>query len=1843
MIFTFYSYKGGVGRSLALAHVAHALAERGLRVLAVDFDLEAPGLERYCFAGSDSVKTAREHRGLIDLIMAYRRTLTSTAAFEARAFRDWKQYVLTVRNPVNAQGGRLELMTAGRRASPEQLRDYSLTVRTFDWLDFFHNWNGDAFFKWLRDEWTRADIGYDVVLVDSRTGVTEMGGVCAYQLADVAVLLCAPNEQNLDGTLDVMRDFGSPGVLGLRGGRPLKLLAVPTRLEQKHPLRDSFLKHFAELLGPPALGPDVPVTYADLALPYLPAFAIAEPVVGGPPGSAGDDERAAYAMLTASMRRLADALTLLAAPASRLGQQGAQALASLRGDERPQGVALEADTSRRSAGYDFFIDCGADDVKAGTELAQLLRSRNLEVFIDTGSISMGEDWAAEIERALDYSACLLVCFGKASASRGRTSLLKRARGSSRRVLIVPVLLPRGSEGALHSFGLEGQQRVDLRRGMDAASIEPLIAARRRASNERPARGTVEHANPYRGALPYGEDDARLLFGREEEIRQLVEALASSSVVWVDGAAKVGKTSLVLAGVLPAWRARAGASAAQVLIQVHDAALGQAWPQWSAPAAASGRPKNRQSSQQRKVNAAPAEELIVIDHCDDFGAAPVDEARLQRNAALHQLIPGTGAQRRLLIVARSPDLADANNSALALTQGRQMRQFTVQRLDGMAWRQAITEPAQMAGHLLENGLAERLTEGAGTARSALLQAQLALAALWDMRSEGWLTNRALDALGHLAGVFKRHLDASLAALDAADRRAATVLCQALCQLEARDGVPLAAPLPWSQARTPAALAAVGAERLRDRLAAFGLIDLWHDASPPPGADGLQVALARSDARSFFGDETWAAERDFMAWRGRMAPALLQWRHGGRQPGALLPEGALAEAARWMGLRRDALTAAELDFVESSLDALRLRSPSQQTRGVALPASAAADAGRASGGAHEPLRVSVLNGDLRFVAGPLMLGHYRCSRLTGTEAIADRQLGGSLSRALDSGVYPDQPGLHHLFDNAVADRGNPLAMARPAAVLVVGLGEEGRLRSADLVHSVRQAVLALLARQPPSGPGPVALSTTLMGTGAVGVGTSSCAQLVAQGVQEASQLSRAGGGATVDALQFVELFHDRASEAWRALRQECLQRPQAMTLGFGVETGSGALRRAMLSSYRGVAYDVISTSMPSVEGQAIEFVVTTSRARSEIRAHTAQTGLLRKLVAKASNDATVAADLRRTLFKLLVPAELGSVLGGTDPLVLEVDSLTAGMPWEMLDTSAAGSAVDGLPWAIRTQLIRRLHTVEFRVHPTGTATDDNVLVIGEPMGPPPFAVALPGARREARAVAKVLAATGAGRSVVRLVEQQDAQSVLGSLLERPWRILHIAGQGDPSHHGGVVLSEPGALLGAKEIAALRTLPELVFINCGHLASIAPATESANRAEFAADIGLQLIRAGVRCVVMGGWALADAPAELFATTFYSRLLVGMRFAEAVAAARKAAWEAHPESSTWAAYQCYGDPDWVFRAATFDAALAGPDGGDGGGGFDEIASPVDLALALETLAVRAGSSAAAGASAHQVRMLEDRYAQAWGGIGAVAEAFGLACAEARATDRAIAWYRRALGAHDGSASFNVAERLGKLLVRRAAGQADAMRGRADLEAAITHLDRLVALQPTPGREMLLASAWKQLAIILVAGGQVTDTLAAERRKALHAMARHYGNAERIAGEAGLPCLPDAGTNALGAELALALLEGRALHMDPARIAAVESALSSRLADTPDFHSAVAPIAFRVLLACAKHRLSTEAAVLTRQYRDLHARIPSRELWRPVCAEAALTLDAYARSAGAAESRAAGGVLMTLRELAGT
>lgn len=71
VIYTFYSFKGGVGRSMALANVAALLAKWGYSVLVVDWDVEAPGIERFFARDNPGLQDLRANTpGVLDLVQA---------------------------------------------------------------------------------------------------------------------------------------------------------------------------------------------------------------------------------------------------------------------------------------------------------------------------------------------------------------------------------------------------------------------------------------------------------------------------------------------------------------------------------------------------------------------------------------------------------------------------------------------------------------------------------------------------------------------------------------------------------------------------------------------------------------------------------------------------------------------------------------------------------------------------------------------------------------------------------------------------------------------------------------------------------------------------------------------------------------------------------------------------------------------------------------------------------------------------------------------------------------------------------------------------------------------------------------------------------------------------------------------------------------------------------------------------------------------------------------------------------------------------------------------------------------------------------------------------------------------------------------------------------------------------------------------------------------------------------------------------------------------------------------------------------------------------------------------
>jgi MinD-like ATPase involved in chromosome partitioning or flagellar assembly len=186
-IVTFYSYKGGVGRSMALANAAVMLARRGLRVLAVDWDLEAPGLERYF----DYFELSLTNGGLLPFLVEQLARLEEGEPAHPERYRD-HLWSIDVDAPHP-----LSLLGSGRAENAS----YIATLEQFSWNAFFERGGGD-FLEQLRRLW-RDD--FDVVLIDSRTGMSDAGGICTIQMPDVLVAMFTMNYQSVLGVADVVK------------------------------------------------------------------------------------------------------------------------------------------------------------------------------------------------------------------------------------------------------------------------------------------------------------------------------------------------------------------------------------------------------------------------------------------------------------------------------------------------------------------------------------------------------------------------------------------------------------------------------------------------------------------------------------------------------------------------------------------------------------------------------------------------------------------------------------------------------------------------------------------------------------------------------------------------------------------------------------------------------------------------------------------------------------------------------------------------------------------------------------------------------------------------------------------------------------------------------------------------------------------------------------------------------------------------------------------------------------------------------------------------------------------------------------------------------------------------------------------------------------------------------------------------------------------------------------------------------------------------------------------------------------------------------------------------------
>jgi hypothetical protein len=287
-IVTFYSFKGGTGRTMALANVAWILAANGKRVLIADWDLESPGLHRFFQPFMEARASGRP--GIIDLVRRYawamagaeidpealqsagwpgKAALPATSARVDEHIGLLDDYVIPISWQFPDQGA-LHFLSPGKQNNG----DYQAALSSLDWDNFYENLHGERFMAALR---TYLKSKYDYVLIDSRTGHGDVADICTMHLPDMVIDCFTLTNQGIEGAAMIARKIQN------HPDRDITILPIPMRIDHTGRAKTGMGLTYAasQFAGLPAeMSEEERRDYWDtVAVPYQPSPAYEETLV----------------------------------------------------------------------------------------------------------------------------------------------------------------------------------------------------------------------------------------------------------------------------------------------------------------------------------------------------------------------------------------------------------------------------------------------------------------------------------------------------------------------------------------------------------------------------------------------------------------------------------------------------------------------------------------------------------------------------------------------------------------------------------------------------------------------------------------------------------------------------------------------------------------------------------------------------------------------------------------------------------------------------------------------------------------------------------------------------------------------------------------------------------------------------------------------------------------------------------------------------------------------------------------------------------------------------------------------------------------------------------------------------------------------------------------------------------------------------------------------------------------------------------------------------------------------------------------------------------------------------
>ena len=451
-------------------------------------------------------------------------------------------------------------------------------------------------------------------------------------------------------------------------------------------------------------------------------------------------------------------------------------------------------------------------------------------------------------------------------------------------------------------------------------------------------GEAELRNPYKGLHAFLEADADDFFGREQLVADLVERVVAERFLAVVGPSGSGKSSVVLAGLVPEIRARGWniavmAPGAYPLEELEAALLRiAANPPASLKEQLDADELGLLRAVKRVLPDDGSELLLVVDQLEEVFTLVEDEERRARFLSSLELAVRDPRSRLRVVVTLRADFYDRPLLHRGFGEVMRDRVEPVLPLSLDELEHAIAGPAKRVGAALEEGLLGRIVADVVDEPAALPLLQYALTELHERREGSTLTRRAYEAIGGISGAVAGRAETLYRGLDDPGQQAVRQLFLRLVTLgdaaDTRRRVERAEldTLDVDQGRLALSIDAYGAARL-----------LSFDRDPRTEAPTVEVAHEALLSRWARLQEWIAAARDDLRAHQRLSSAAREWRDVDRDPSLLMRGAQLERFASWAAESGIAQTDLEREYLAESVaarEAERLAEEARQARETAL---------------------------------------------------------------------------------------------------------------------------------------------------------------------------------------------------------------------------------------------------------------------------------------------------------------------------------------------------------------------------------------------------------------------------------------------------------------------------------------------------------------------------------------------------------------------------------------------------------------------------------------------------------------------------------------------------------------------------------------------------------------------------------------------------------------------------------------------------------------------------------------------------------------------------------------------